>query len=102
MSELGLDISNTIRNLLEVLAQFAVDLANALVTVFFAVGPMRTQGPWPFGRPVAPQVLGANAGLNGGMVPAYAARAYDYISPTNQLRQNLSIKTGQQGGGKYD
>ena len=102
MSELGLDISNTIRNLLEVLAQFAVDLANALVTVFFAVGPMRTQGPWPFGRPVDTQVLGANAGLNGGMVPAYAARAYDYISPTNQLRQNLSIKTGQQGGDKYD
>lgn len=94
MTELGLDISNTIRNLLEVLAEFAVDLANALVTVFFAVGP--------FGRPVAPQVLGADAGLNGGMVPAYAARTYEFVSPTNQLRQNLSIKAGQQGGGKYD
>lgn len=102
MSEIGLSPERVVGDTLEVLAQFAVDLANALVTVFFAVGPMRTQGPWPFGRPVAPSVLGADAGLNGGMIPAYAARAYDYISPTNQLRQNLSIKTGQQGGGKYD
>jgi hypothetical protein len=60
--------------------QLCADIVIAMVTVLFGVSPLRTEGPFPFGQPIAPEIVGPQAGMNGGLLGYMAKEVYPKVS----------------------
>lgn len=50
-----------------------------LMKFTFQIAYLRTDGPFPFGRPVTPGIGANHTGFSEGLLPFFAARAYDMV-----------------------